>query len=182
MVSRIRVIEGWPPFVPGYRQAYVPNDCLRVPAGIAQVATKSMLPVAASRILRFRSLATGAMAVPIFVRFTPSESPCVRSGRRHPRTPRHDSAVRNFVGTGTLTVQASGWNNSGVEASKLRGITDAPATEPKPEPKRRVIPATPQSYEEIPHPTREFCNRARGSKSRDQASSRSSALLQIRHG
>jgi hypothetical protein len=40
--------------------------------GIAQVTKKSMLPVAASRALRSRSLATGAMGVPIFVRFTPS--------------------------------------------------------------------------------------------------------------
>jgi hypothetical protein len=76
MVSGIRVIGGWTAFVRGYRQtAYVPDVLFEdtvASRGIAQVTTKSMLPVAASRTLRSRSLATGAMGVPIFVRFTPS--------------------------------------------------------------------------------------------------------------
>ena len=62
----------------GYRQtAYVPDVSFEDTVagkirGIAHVTTKLMLSVAASRTLRSRSLATRAIGVAIFVRFTPS--------------------------------------------------------------------------------------------------------------
>jgi len=121
-------------FVQGYRKrAYVPGRLFKDTVagkirGNAQVATKSMLPVAASRILRSGSLATGAMAVPTFARFTPSTNSAGEALGAAPQRPAMSptpSSRQSRMRTGEETIRSSCLTSSAMSFG--RGRRSGPA-------------------------------------------------------